>query len=172
MSRQLSKLHAAAGAEQERWLLRRASDCLALLIAAGAMPAGTTSNASLAAAAAALEPADWEAVRQAASKPPQWTPSNHRQLFPASYHRAAQEVLKVALRGFTVPTAACYQHSGSEEGRTPTGGGSSMATDGGGQRASPTRQQPSQQQRQHRTFYLDGHIVQCIVKHLAPCSQL
>ena len=69
VSRQLSKLHAAAGAEQERWLLRRAADCLTLLLAAGAAPVDAPGPGSSAAAAAAavLEPADWEAVRQAAS---------------------------------------------------------------------------------------------------------
>lgn len=153
VSRQLSKLHVAACAEQERWLLRRASDCLTLLLAAGATPVGTSGSAPLAAAAAALEPADWEAVKPAASKPPQWTPRNHSKLFPAAYRRSAQEVLKVALRGFTIPTAAACQLGGSEAQR------------------SGEQQQPQPQGRR-RTYYLDGHIIQCIVKQLAPCSQL
>ncbi len=152
VSRQLSKLHVAACAEQERWLLRRAADCLTLLLAAGATPVGATSNAALAAAAAALEPADWEAVRQVASKPPEWTPRNHSRLFPAAYCRTAQEVLKLALRGFTVPTAASCQPSGSEEQRH-------------------SQQQQRQELQQRCTFFLDGNVVQCIIQQLAPCSQ-
>lgn len=152
VSRQLSKLHVAACAEQERWLLRRAADCLTLLLAAGATPVGATSNAALAAAAAALEPADWEAVRQVASKPPEWTPRNHSRLFPAAYCRTAQEVLKLALRGFTVPTAASCQPSGSEEQRH-------------------SQQQQQQELQQRCTFFLDGNVVQCIIQQLAPCSQ-
>lgn len=158
VSRQLSKLHVAAGAEQERWLLRRAADCLTLLLAAGAAPIGAPGpgSAALAVAVAALEPLDWEAVCQAASAPPCWTPANHLRLFPTVFHREAQEVLRVALHGFTVPAA------GSQLSRRD---GSACGSCGG----SGTPEHPEQQQH---TFFLDGHVVLCIIKHLAPCSQL
>lgn len=151
VSRQLSKLHAAAGSGQESWLLRRAADCLQRLLAAGAAPAGAPDpSGTVAAAASAMQPRDWAAVRAAAMQPPEWSIEQHS-LFPQPFREAAREVLLVAQRGFSLPT---IPRTDSPRRRA--------CTDAGGllQRA-PSPGPPQ---------WLDGGIVLCIIKQLAPSA--
>lgn len=164
-SRQLSKLHVAVTGAQEAWLLRRAADCLTLLLAAGAPPVGAPDpSGALAAAAAALEPADFAAVQAAASQPPQWSPRQHR-LFPRAFHRAAREVLLVARRGFTIAAAAPVDGA-------PAGGcGAGDSEGAGGGLLVPHEAQPQQQEQQLVTYWLDAGVVENIVRQLAPCRQ-
>ena len=147
-SRQLSKLHVAAGSGQEQWLLQRAGDSLTLLLAAGAPPVGDSDpTGALAAAVAGMQPADWAAVRPQASCPPPWSPATHH-LFPRPFRRAARQVLLVGRRGFHIAG--------------PPGGS------GGGASGRASRQQ----QQQYAPLWLDGNMVYSIVRQLAPCRQL
>ncbi|KAL4437009.1 hypothetical protein ABPG75_004148 [Micractinium tetrahymenae] len=149
VSRQLSKLHAAAGSGQEAWLLRRAAGCLQRLLAAGAAPAGAPdASGTVVAAVSAMQPADWGAVRSAAFQPPEWTPEKHY-LFPRRFREAAREVLLVARRGFSLPAnpEAGSPGSAAQEANRCCGA-----------------------QKHATAWWLDGGIVLCIIKQLAPSA--
>lgn len=180
VSRQLSKLHAAAGSGQEAWLLRRAADCLQRLLAAGAAPAGAPDlSGVVAAAVSAMQPRDWAAVRSAAVQPPEWMPERHH-LFPRPFREAAREVLLVARRGFSLPTSpeagSSRRRSGSPSGSDVRWAGSSAAlggstadaldssTGGAGVPAAP------HMTHHGSAWWLDGGIVLCIIKQLAPSA--
>lgn len=160
--RQLRKLESVAGGSS-RELLHAAADCLALLLAAGATPVGAPDpSGTLVAAANALQPDDWAAVAAAASQPPRWSTAT-RHLFPRPFRQAAWQVLLVVHRGFSLPTC------------DDSGGGSGSGS--AGRQAPPPDVPPVQPQlySQHlgcTRVYLDGGMVQCILKHLAPCRQL
>lgn len=139
----LGDLGVAGCSTQHASLLQQAAGTLTALLAAGAPPVGAPDpSGAMAAAAAAMQPADWAAVQQAASEPPRWSVQRHG-LFPRAFRRTAREVLLVARRGFAV-----------------------QCGDGGADPAAQGHQQS------WTTFYLDPGIVLCIVKHLTPCCQL
>ncbi len=183
VSRRLSKLHAAAGSGQEAWLLRRAADCLQRLLAAGAAPAGAPDpSGSVAAAVSAMQPGDWAAVRGAAMQPPEWTPERH-QLFPKPFREAGKQVLLVARRGFCLPTSpeagsvrthnsrgsrlrSSVRWGSSNAAPENAPGDASCSTDASASKAELLLHAP-----QHGpAWWLDGGIVLCIIKQLAPSA--
>lgn len=189
VSRQLSKLHAAAGTGQEAWLLRRAADRLQPLLAAGAAPAGAPDpSGTMAAAVGGMLPSDWAAIEACATQPPEWSPSTHH-LFPRSFKVAAREVLLVAARGFSLPasgSSSCTESGASSENEScangssrhtqgSSGGSISNLTSSSGAASSVClrlRQAgPQEAQKQGSVWWLDGGIVLCILKQLAPSTQ-
>lgn len=173
VTRQLSKLYASAGSGQEQGLLRCAAASLVLLLAAGATPAGAPDpSGAMAAAVAALQPGNWAAVQEAATRPPRWSPATHH-LFPAAFHRAARVVLLAARRGFATPCAAHGSGNydagaGERQQQQQCGSGrpvGQLVAHGRAGAAAVPQAPPGQ-------VYLDGHVVLHIIKHMAPCTQL
>lgn len=151
---ELAKLHAGGGSGQEPQLLRGAASCLERLLAAGACPAGAAPLClAIHQAAAALLPAHWAAVREAATTPPRWSPQTHR-LFPRPFREAARAFLLVAGRGFGLGGSGCAgQLSGGSflnADRGPPETGLRWASGG--------------------RLHLDNEIVLFIIRLAAPCS--
>jgi hypothetical protein len=152
-SGELSKLHAGAGSGQEQQLLHCAAGCLERLLAAGACPAAASPPCPpIQQAAAALLPAHWAAVREAATSPPRWSPQTHH-LFPRSFHEAARAFLLAARRGFLMAGNGCTRHDTWDQALPAARGPPDTALRAGGGRV-----------------YLDDELVLLIIQLAVPCS--